>query len=745
MSADKESMGGHAAVPQRRPTEPPPSESPVSAPLSRLFERMMPYGDASAEPAPARLPLPPPSGPVSGATAPLNFRTASGPGFWIRSSSSQGAHVTLAGLGSGPCKVIRLSPTAAWFLPERGVEYASDQRVQVTVLAGDRELEPITADLVLPSFAGEASIYGLTFVDVPFRWAAQMIALLRDLVAQGGAHFAHRPTNTYEAITEPRRIRAIVRSLARVGGEGHIEGKVDAALRLASYDEAGGLLVWQGQVAEVTGRAFMDIAGHNSVYRLHFSALSAAGEGCTMTALPRRIERLQQREHRHGDVRGALEVSFHHPLWRGRRETRRAVRDVSFGGLCFVTALDDDLLFPGLVLPLLQVWDQRGEAVQLEGEVSSVTQIGGEAQARLTVVPCSWRDESRWNRLIAGMLYPSTMSGDERIEDVWNLYRDSGYFNLSGKVPAIFDPLKRSYARVDLQGVGVPGLFCHAVFPSERGVEGTVSMMKIYGRTWMLHQIAKRKGASRRILREVYTRAFEAAQFDADRGWVISYMDANVRWNQMSHFAFAQEHAASGKAAALPFRFLEISTSEALARSPDPPEVGPATHREIASLIGQIQRRHPACYASALDLSADQLDLSEVTRKWNQAGFLRERAILIARRHGAPVAAAIVECGETGANLFRLVDSMRFIALAAGADTCFPTLIEEARRWFLARNKEAFVYFREDESHGPGEAPYLRDLGEGRLWVIAATLVPEFIEHVFDVTSPAPPASERTR
>lgn len=709
-------------------SEPPPST---------VLVRLLPYGNASEGVGSlGHMTEAPPSGPISGVSSPVIFRGDSGPGFWIREASIE---IRFDAFLLAPCKVIRLAPNGAWFMPERGAEYPVDEPTEVTVLSGTHEIGPLTAQVVAPPSPSFDPIYGVVFRDVPFRSAREIVGLLRDLASSGAARLAHRSAQVREEINEVARIRSVVRALAGLTGLGFVSARRDVTMRLASFDEPGGLLVWQGTADWGDPPHHVDVVGYNSVYRMYFNTVTIMREGHALTTLPTRIERVRHRQHRRGEARGNTTVSFYHPLWPRLPQIKRDVRDVSFSGMSFVTSLDDDLLFPGLALPFIEVRDDSGALVRLKGEVRAVDQVGEEGIARLSVTHYSWRDEKPWNRLIAQTLCPTTQGGEERVDDVWMLYRDSGYFNLSGKMPEQFDPLKHSYERVDIQGANVPDLFCHAVFPSDRGVEASVSMMRVYKWTWMLHQIAKRRGASRRILRDVYTRAFEAARFDPGQGYVISYMDAHVPWNQMSHFAFANRHVDSGKATVIPFHFREVNVNDRAPYVPNPPEVTPATPREIAAVLKQIRHAHPECYSEALDLVPDHVDLATVVRKWNQAGFMRERSVFVARRGNAPEAAAIVECGETGANLFRLLDSMRLVSLAPGGDGTFPVLMDTARKWFRERGKDAFAYFQEQEDPGPEEVSKLRDLGEGNLWVVAAALLPEFLEHVFEVTSSVPP------
>lgn len=735
-----------------RQSEPPPSESPISGVIGPFFTML--DGGASAQSGPSSRrqvsEQPPASGPMSGQAAPVLFRGDAGPGFWIRDPKA-GVEVVFADASLGTCKVIRLSPTGAWFTPNRDVPYPTEDPLELSLRAGAHEIGPLFAEVVMPPSPVHDPVFGLTFTGLQFRVAQQLVALLRALATSGAAQLAHRPQQIREEVIDAPRIRAIVKALAGVGSRGFVGARRDAPVSITSLDDEG-LLHWQGTSDWGAGPLTVELTGYNSVYRLHLSKVTVVGEGELVTPIPTRIERTRQRQYRRSEVDGGvLKAVFSHPLWSRLPQIVTDVRDVSFGGIRVITSLaslDDDeektvrdqLLFPGLSLPMIDLRDERGDSVRLKGEVRSVGISGGEAVARISVSPFASRDENRWNRLVARLLYPTTQSGGDWAESVWDLFRDSGYFNLSGKTPEHFEELRSSYMRVDQQGAVTPKLFCHAVFPSGRGVEGTVSIMKVYRSTWMLHQLAKRRGGvesanSRQILRDLYTRAFEHTQTDQKFQWVIAYAEATVRWNQLSHFDFAQRHSETGKAISLPFQLMEANVFDAGMHVPAVAEIGRATAEEVGLVLDHIRSTRPSCYVEALDLAPDCASLSEVSREWMRAGLSRTRSIFVARRDGAPVAASIVECSETGANLFRLTDCLRLVVLAPGGDAALPGLLDGARNWFAEHGKEAFVYFREDEDPGPAEVVKLRDLGEGRFWVIAAELLPEFLEHLFEVTS----------
>ena len=91
----------------------------------------------------------------------------------------------------------------------------------------------------------------------------------------------------------------------------------------------------------------------------------------------------------------------------------------------------------------------------------------------------------------------------------------------------------------------------------------------------------------------------------------------------------------------------------------------------------------------------ERFDIAVTKRAWGEIGMERHREVWVARYQSNPVAAAIIEVGQTGTNLFRLLDSLRLVSLQPGGEAAFLGLIEKAKAWFLARGKQSFVYIWE--------------------------------------------------
>ncbi|APR83158.1 Hypothetical protein A7982_08507 [Minicystis rosea] len=644
-----------------------------------------------------------------------------------------------------PATVVRLSPEGVWFSRSASTDYRFQMRTQVFLRAGDERIGPLQGRIVQLGLRGRAPLLGLRFAPLSLPLAQQFLGVLNQLVAEGRAKPAVTGLPLKEEILRQDRIIALLTTLAGSEEWGTVVG-VDGARAKISEVVQEGLVHWSYDGELPAGPALIEISGYNSVYRMYLDGLRAVAGGF-LSALPSRVERIRHRWFRRGRVSEKWTVEFLHPLW-NVPVVRRELRDVSFGGIAFTCDLEEDLVFPGLRLPLLKITGPSGQSVQLNGQVRFIRPAIGDRPAvcGMSVKPSFPEDEDAWTQFVLRTLNANTDSGPEWTEKMWELFNTSGYFNLSGKTPHEFDELKRSFCVVAEKTSSESRLSCQAVWPSERGVEASCSVVKAYEGTWMLHQVAKRRGGGFKpggqvahVLREIYLRSFEHAQADPDFRWAISYVEASVPWMQRSHIAFAAQHEASDMAMALPFRLMEAVCSERGEIGNVRYDISPMSAGERIILLSSIAQSKPVPYIESLDLVPSRFQMGETERRWGDAALDRRRITLVAREGTRAVAAAVLETGDIGTNLFRLLDGVRLFPLASDGHEAFPALLDAARTWYADRGRASFIYFWEDlhrEEHT--RMARLRDLGEGCFWAVSADLLPEFLEFVFERTARRP-------
>ena len=568
-------------------------------------------------------------------------------------------------------------------------------------------------------------------------------ALLRG-EAQGTPERASKPARSQEELVDPERIQLALLTAVSLGGRGLLrrEGRA-SSLVLEQVDLRSGCLRWRC-AAPAGSRGSppyeAEVAGYNSVYRMRLHE-GTWEEDQLRTPLPARLVRIRHRLHRRVSPPPATRLVL--PLPSGSAKERE-VLDISFGGLG-VRLLPGEQLGPGSVLPPCVLHSEDGQRIHLHAEVRHVSATAeGTSICGLRVEPLTGSDAERWRELVTRSLCSATRTDGSLVEPLWQLFIDSGYFNLASHSAAGFEDQRASFVELGRRAAHLPQLMCLAAWPSARGVEATLASMKPYRSLWLVHQLAKRPGTAPapiskgEILRDLYVRTVEHAQGDSGFRWLGAYIEGTVPFIHRAHSGFARRMGGTGRTLLLPLRMVDVSCAEPGTALPVGMSLGPATPDERMLLARVLSRLRPASYLEALDLTAESLDLEAAAGAWRDAGLERERHILVARRQGRPLAAAVLEVGQRGTNPFRLLDAMRLFPLAPEAREAHPALLDAARGWYARRGRDAFVFMQEDglDSHVPAVPPQdAHSDARPYLWLIAAELVPEFLEHIHTQTA----------
>jgi hypothetical protein len=544
-----------------------------------------------------------------------------------------------------------------------------------------------------------------------------------------------------EAITSPEHIRAILATATVLGRPGLLrQGHRTSRIQLLKLDAEAGRLRWRCEARDAEWNplpATLEVQGHDCVYRLQLSrGLREAGHW--VTPLPSQLERVRHRAHRRVPAPAAWRVQLPLPGWHGQA---REVVDLSWSGLALKLAPGERLV-PGRVLLPVQLHTGNGRPLSLRGEVRHVTERpDGTSVCGLRVEPLTSTDGERWREWLTQALHPTTRADGALAEGLWQLFIESGYFNLAGRSAAWFEARRTSFLELARRVARFPEVLLEAVWPSERGVEATFSAMKPYRSLWLVHQLARRQGGSRfervpgQMLRDLYARAVEHARCDPGFRWMAAYIESTVPFVNRAHMGFLERVAGTGQGLLLPVRMIDVACD-----APDAPgtpglEVGPATAEERGLLCEEIARTRPAAYVEALDLGPDALDLEDAARPWHARGLERERQVLVARQGHTPLAAAVLEVGPPGTNPFRLLDATRLFPLSPGGREAYPALMDAARRWYASHGRDGFIFLSEQD--GDVEAAGLHDEApeaKPYLWLIPADLAPDFVEHLHEQT-----------
>lgn len=588
----------------------------------------------------------------------------------------------------------------------------------------------------------------LRFVAPPLETARRIVTVLEALRDDGKLLTPEARPVWKERITRAERIARICEALASKRSRGVAQGADGQRVEVtASFlDAYGERIGWQFHGPVPAAPFALEVFGYSSV--LHFEvARYEEGAGLVLVNYPAELVRYRHRWLRRAPAHSDCTLSFSHPLWPQVAVSRKLL-DVSYEGLSFFTEPGEDLLYPGMKLPVVEVAMAGRAPVRLRAEVRNINSTSRGRRCGMWLAPLDEAQARAWRELVEEQMHPNTRVAGEHNQETWELFERSGYFRMGGRTPEDFEAQRPAYEATQEKLQGKPRLGYRVVRPGEEGVEATLSVVKPYAGSWLTHQLARqapvrgpggRRSSARQALREVYQRGYEPAQLDPDLKWFFAYCDAEAKWMRPTQFDFAAWYEHTGQACLLDFRLMQGEVDRPWP-VPAGVEVGAPTAEERERFFARLKETKPEAFREALDLVPERFELAVTKALWGSAELSRERELLVARRGGEAVAFAVVEAAQQGLNLFNMLDGVRLVSLgdesSPEVQDALYALLGRAAEWYRARDRRVFVHYVEAQHVEYCEHAALADLGEAKLWIVSAKLLPEFLEHLSEVTTP---------
>lgn len=538
-----------------------------------------------------------------------------------------------------------------------------------------------------------------------------------------------------EEIRDPAKMLSIVRALVVNEAPARIRARdKDFRLRPRRLDEKK--IVWDviEQGGEPTSPLAIECSGYGASYSLSVLLVGPWGSPLS-TTLPRVVHRSRFRRMPRATPNAELVVRFAHPTFGFVVERR--IGDLSEDGIGFRGVALEDLLCPGLALPVVEV-ARGGEVIAvLSATVRSLGRDG--ERVGLAVSPPADEAGRGWSRLVRELLHERTRSTGYTASALWELYVDAGYLGLSGRKPGDFEVLRDDFSRATERLLDAPELGYHVVWPSERGLDASVANVLVYSRAHLGFQMAKRPGkelggtVGKEILRDIHWHTLEEALGSSQSDYWIGYVQPTTRFSNLLYCEFQTRFRDPSRECVVPIHPAKVDLAvEPAPLDPTDVTIGPATREEIALLCASIQATHLVPYWDSQDFVAERFDLEPLKAKWKARGLLRDRRVVVVRdRAGVPEAALVAEIAEPGLHLYGLMDIARVYPLTLGGERHTFRLLDAARAIYRSLGRSSFVYFHE----GTSEIPLREDMtsmGAASLCVISMTMIPDLLDHLFE-------------
>ncbi|MBN2495468.1 MAG: hypothetical protein JXR96_12810 [Deltaproteobacteria bacterium] len=422
---------------------------------------------------------------------------------------------------------------------------------------------------------------------------------------------------------------------------------------------------------------------------------------------------------------------------------RKTLIEVSGHGLAFEVQPDVDLLFPGerlgqvlVVLP--------GGLVEIEAAVRSLyrrqgldgfvcgLQILGFASEKMRLM---------WERYVFAHAYPEVGIG--RVDDVdlaWELLVSSKYVDEA--TPGLRGPLTQKYLESWRRHTKNDRLG-HFIIVEHTGLPAsTAAGSLLYPRTWLVHQFGideRTRKQDRRAFFDVARRTYKSMQHllanIADIDFIVIYADASLRWNRLTYTGFLERYPHPQECLYDEYQVFKHHLESVPELPGEGCEVYEADDADRRAISAHLARSLPAIETEAYCYGPDEIALDGFTADCERLGYERARRILVARdRSGVRRAAAIVETGEEGVNIFGLLNKCWLVYLSAGRSDdsrAAEALLGAAVMHYRREGKPEFIFIR--RADGPAretlEALGFEYVAPGMRFLVRQSALPAWMSY----------------
>jgi hypothetical protein len=466
---------------------------------------------------------------------------------------------------------------------------------------------------------------------------------------------------------------------------------------------------------------FVQLSGYHAAYTVEWEPSS----GFLLDTLHEFAERVQKRSGVSSRVRLRYQLD-------ARRSAEGIIVDVSSGGLGFTCDAESGVPRLGARLFGCSLTWKGGPELPLDLEVKRVSREDQHVRVGARLLD----PVQQWYELVEELQFPETARGSADFDHVWSAYVTSGYLEISGKQSKSFELGRAAFSEAQARLATAPEV--GAIFSGGRRVvpEAYVHHLQAWPGAWINVHLCRLplgrtlKTSDDGVLLRLYEHCYGFAAARPDTRWLVTYTHANdTAYSHRLHCEFARGLVGS-EGCVIPFEAIEIGGVAAIADA-DPCELGEPTRAELATLCEQFEEQLPGPYLDAMALRAPDLGVSAMQRAWQGSGLQRSREVLVARRGGQAVAAAVLDFSSPGMHVYGLLDKVRVLAVEPAGYDDFGRLLAAAYQRYARRGVDKFIYFRGLDAPPPDEQVKSASLGNANINVVARGQLGRFLEHVF--------------
>ncbi len=360
-----------------------------------------------------------------------------------------------------------------------------------------------------------------------------------------------------------------------------------------------------------------------------------------------------------------LMALFRHPLLGKRKKLE--IFDISTSGISVREPLSEGFLFPGLILPDVDI--QYAGTFQIRCSVQAIyrRQTEDAAICGLVILDMDFHSYSRLNDLLGRSMDPHTfISTEVDMDALWEFFFDTGflYAKKYRLLQSYKDQFKETYRKLYQEN---PDIARHITYEKDGRIYGHMSMVKAYERAWMIHHHAARNLENRlpgfQVLKQIMIFLNGMCHLpSAKMDYVMCYYRPDNKFPDRVFGGFAR-HLNNPRGCSLDlFAYLTwpVGGGDQLPAGWTLADTAPEDLRELRLFYAQASG---GLLPDVLDLEGVQNGRSTLEQSYARLGFLRRWRSLALRCNGKLAAVLIPNRSDLGINLSELLNGVTILLL----------------------------------------------------------------------------------
>ena len=365
-------------------------------------------------------------------------------------------------------------------------------------------------------------------------------------------------------------------------------------------------------------------------------------------------------------------ISFVHPF--SKKRVQLEVLDLSGSGLAVREEVKHAVLLPGLIIPNLQICFGDGSRVTCAAQVVYSQQIEDMGKTEMLRCGIAILDMPADEHIKVLSLIQQTSDKNAylcrrvNLDDLWNFFFETGFI-----YPKKYEFLEKNKARIKETYRKLytesPNIARHFIHQRNGLILAHMSMVRFYEKAWLMHHLAAIKSSSHRgglaVFNQIGSFINDSHRLNSIK---MSYAFCYYRpENKFPNHVFggAAKNIQNPRICSIDrFAYFHFrKTGEEDCVLPGGWHIEPATDNDLRDLEYHYEEQSGGLMIDALDLGADNHDMTATEAAFSEIGLLRSRHLYSLKRLDELKALIIINIADIGLNMSDLTNSVKIIIL----------------------------------------------------------------------------------